>query len=249
MPWVKLSDDWYDDQQLIEVGPHATLLWIVGLSWSARNLTDGVLPRAQIRRLVDWTGCAEVAGMHGDDVTADVLAARLVDVGLWKPDEWGGFVIDNYLKYQPSRESVLASRERERQRWHDRKQKDSGDTPAGVGSDSGPPPTDPVPGPVPTSPSSSQDHSQRAAPTDDDFDWSLVWRLIAEHKRDQRDGKPSAAWVRTTARNQPDDEYEAGVTFAEKGRQLLAWLDIDERTLAEVLVGKRRCEHLPRRQP
>lgn len=106
MPWVKLSDDWYDDEDLIEAGPLAMLLWPLLISWSLRNLQDGRIPRGQVRRLVDWS---ELGAEPEQAIAPLVACGRLQAVET-------GYVITNFLKYQPSREKVLSDREKDKQR-------------------------------------------------------------------------------------------------------------------------------------
>lgn len=101
MPWVKFSDDWYDDHELIEAGPAAMLVWPVLITWCARNLTDGKIPSGQVRRLVDW----HTLGIDPEQAIAPLVAnGRLQDIA-------GGYYVTNYLDYQPSREKVLEDRE------------------------------------------------------------------------------------------------------------------------------------------
>jgi hypothetical protein len=52
MPWVKLTDDWYDDPKIAALDDHGIALWVIGITWCARNLTDGHIPAGAVRRLV-----------------------------------------------------------------------------------------------------------------------------------------------------------------------------------------------------
>ena len=96
MPWVKLSDDWYDDPDIIRAGADGGWLWVVALSWSARNLTDGRVPATLLTRLVDLP-----------DVPA--LVDRLVGLGLVEV-KGEDVVVANYHKYQPSPAPESATR-------------------------------------------------------------------------------------------------------------------------------------------
>ena len=62
MPWVKFSDDWYDDGKLAGADPAVLAMWAVGISWSARNLTDGEIPMGEHRRLVNLYGTFDSEG-------------------------------------------------------------------------------------------------------------------------------------------------------------------------------------------
>lgn len=131
MPWVKLSDDWYDDPKVIEAGDDGGWLWVVALSWSARNLTDGVIPKRQLPRLTTLP-------------KPEALAARLVEIGLFSVVD-GGWQIANYHDYQPTRDSVLAKRKADADRKATGKAKDSVRNPRGIQTESARPGPVPVP--------------------------------------------------------------------------------------------------------
>src|SRR5215207_3410137 len=96
MTWVKLDDNFPDHPKVMQAGPMAMWLYVSGLCYCGRLLSDGRIPRGQVRKLADVDGAME-------------LAARLVQVGLWEEcDE--GFRIHDYLHYNPSREQVQAER-------------------------------------------------------------------------------------------------------------------------------------------
>ena len=97
MTWIKLDDQFPDHPKVMAAGPLAAWLYVCGLAYCARLLTDGYLPAAQVRKLADV-----------DEATA--LADRLVGVGLWERVE-GGFRVHDYLEYQPSADRVRATRE------------------------------------------------------------------------------------------------------------------------------------------
>jgi hypothetical protein len=94
--WVRVDDQHPDHPKVIAAGPMAAWLNVCGWCYAARYLTDGFIPAGQVRRLADVPD-------------ADVLARRLVEVGLWE-DAAGGFVIHDYLEYNPSRAKVTAER-------------------------------------------------------------------------------------------------------------------------------------------
>lgn len=96
MAWVKLDDQFADHPKVTEAGPLAAWLYICGLTYCSRLLTDGFIPAAQVRRLADVK-------------SPDALAHRLVTVGLWEACE-GGYRIHDYFDYQPTRERVLSTR-------------------------------------------------------------------------------------------------------------------------------------------
>lgn len=129
MGWVRISDDFYDNEKIVAAGPHAMAVWVAAMAWCNRNLTDGLIPRPRARTLLDFTGHAILLNNFGGDdgdACSDYAIASLVDYGLLhepghkcrdcpqpKPN---GLVIHDYLKYQFSRaqieEKAAASKQR-----------------------------------------------------------------------------------------------------------------------------------------
>lgn len=228
MPWVKLTDDWYDDPLVVAAGDDGGWLWVVGLSWCARNLTDGVIPSRQVSRLVTL-----------DD--PPTVAAHLVELGLWTthPD---GFEVANYHRYQPTRESVLAQREADAKRK--RRSRESTDAPGNVRPDSERIPSPPVPGPVPDTPSSSSVlpvDSVHGVAVDDVLDIVADLRLAANQAAGKIKTSP-ARWRDRCRENLPDEKGARAV-------ELLEAFDIDARTCAEIVEGTRTTQYLTRRGP
>jgi hypothetical protein len=89
MAWVKLDDQWYDHPKLLDLPLEAVGLWVIGLTYSNRYLTDGYVPKAGVSRVV---------------AKPERQARHLVERGLWHPVE-GGWQIHDYLDYQPSAEA------------------------------------------------------------------------------------------------------------------------------------------------
>lgn len=109
MGWIKLDDRFLDHQKFLTAGPLAGYLHVAAIAWSNQNRTDGVIPVAQVDRLVNWAGIAETAQMdlhvRDEDVRARpvialVLASDLVDCGLWEVMANGDFAIHDYLDWQ-----------------------------------------------------------------------------------------------------------------------------------------------------
>ncbi len=124
MAWVRISDDFYDHPKFDAAGSLGIALWMAGLAWSNRNLTDGFIPRKTALRLLDFEDAAEAVshaernGVTNDprnnDITPSVarfVAERLVKAGLWIEAE-GGFSIHGYLDYQKSAAQITAERDR-----------------------------------------------------------------------------------------------------------------------------------------
>ncbi len=141
MAWVKLDDGFPDHWKLAELGPYAPLcgwLYVCGLAYCNRQLTDGRIPKTHIKRLAGFDHLSietgEIAGMasFGASIGPDLIADMLVRAGLWE-DGGTHYQVHDYLTYQPSRESVLAERAKtiaRQARWKERrdKAKREGDT-------------------------------------------------------------------------------------------------------------------------
>lgn len=104
MTWVKVDDGFPEHPKALAAGPLGLALWLCGLCYASRQLTDGFIPEGALRRLSD----VPQAARHAD---------RLVEVGLWERVE-GGWRIHDYDDHQRTREQVETEREaaRDRQR-------------------------------------------------------------------------------------------------------------------------------------
>lgn len=97
MAWVKIDDRFPEHPKVLALGDdyeHGITLYLRGLCYAASNLTDGFVPSRFVRA-------------DGD------TAERLVEVGLWRIAD-GGFVIHDYLQYQPSKTDAARRREKVR---------------------------------------------------------------------------------------------------------------------------------------
>ena len=99
--WVKIDDHFDEHDKTLDAGPLGMAFHVAALCYCNRQLTDGFIRNAKAKNLLDLEGMAD---------PSEVID-RLVRVGLWERVE-GGFQIHDYLDYQPSREKVLAERER-----------------------------------------------------------------------------------------------------------------------------------------
>jgi hypothetical protein len=125
MPWVRFDDQFPIHRKVDGLSDAAYRLHTSAIFWCARNLTDGFVSEDDL-----------------DGVTARVrtparFASECVKRGTWHearfdcpspkcaaPVDADGWVIHDYMEYQPSREQVLADRKKaaERQaRWREAK--------------------------------------------------------------------------------------------------------------------------------
>jgi hypothetical protein len=126
MAWVRVSDDFYDHPRFAMLTAPGIALWLMGLAWSNRNLTDGRIPASIPARLLpeEWkTGRDE-----------------LLEAGLWEEAE-KGYQVRDYGDYQKTREQIegLASKRSEagrrgaQRRWQT-EGKTGGKTPSSANS-------------------------------------------------------------------------------------------------------------------
>ena len=102
MPWFKLDDSFGAHPKVIHAGNAATGLWVRCATYSAQYLLDGHIPY-------------DVARRYGKPSEIQTL----LDVGLWQPNGTG-YVMPDYLEFNPSKEQVgqerAANRERQARR-------------------------------------------------------------------------------------------------------------------------------------
>jgi hypothetical protein len=105
--WVKLDDQLPDHPKIIAAGPAASWLFVAGLCFASRYLTDGHIPTHMLGHLTKQP-------------KPGALAARLVELGLWGTVD-DGWQVHDYTQYQRSREQIederrKASRRQSRKR-------------------------------------------------------------------------------------------------------------------------------------
>lgn len=99
MGWARFDDGYLDHPKILEVGPWAELLDMRAVIWCAKYDTDGLVTRVALKRL----------GREIPKVSTRVRG--LVDVGRWLSNEGGGWLVHDFLKYNPSK----AQRENDRE--------------------------------------------------------------------------------------------------------------------------------------
>lgn len=139
MGWIRVSDDFYDNDKLSDVGPLGVALYFAAMGFCNRKLSDGYFKKSKARMLLDFDGIgittatAEMCsfGVDGDEAAKTVIE-WLVAADLWHEqghdcdecharDDGGEptrneYLIHDYLKFQPSRAEVEAKAEANRKR-------------------------------------------------------------------------------------------------------------------------------------
>lgn len=241
MPWVRLDDGLAEHRKtrrLLRAGGHAAMNFhLLAIVHSAKYLTDGHVDNEFIADMCE-------VGKVKPKERARILDA-LVECGQWAVDELrGGWIIHDYLSYNPSRVKVLADRERDAAR------KARGRGTVSAGNDPGPEPESDgcPPGHVPDSariPSSvraSRPDPTRPTPTNNPPDpprgetAELPSRPPTGNRRTDRERweQQAAAWARSrwpdellpsviplmrTALGKPNATEQTVVAYVEEFRQ------------------------------
>lgn len=98
MAWVRIDDQFADHPKMAEVGPLGIALQISVLCYCNRFLTDGFFSKNVA------VGILKRLGIKRN------FLSKMVDAGLWHEAD-GGYTINGYLEYNPSKEHTLAKRE------------------------------------------------------------------------------------------------------------------------------------------
>lgn len=122
MVWARLDDELLDNPKVAKVGPIGFAVYVAGIVWCSRNLTDGHIPFGRANALLDLSAveydvgnpCAVPGGpstMASDNgLTVHKVAETLIAAGLWSRTE-DGYLVHDFLKHNPSRASVLLERD------------------------------------------------------------------------------------------------------------------------------------------
>jgi hypothetical protein len=98
MTWVKIDDTFPDHPRVVGLSDAAFRSHVAGLCYSARYLTDGSIPSSAMR-----------------SIGTRKSATELEEAGLWVRSDHG-WLIRDYLDYNPSRADVEGKREAARER-------------------------------------------------------------------------------------------------------------------------------------
>lgn len=108
MPWFRLEDNFHLHPKVRKAGNAATGLWVRCGTYSSQYLTDGRVS-------------AEVAHDYGRPREID----KLLESRLWI-ENGDGFLMPDYLEYNPSAEQVHADRAAARERQAKRRRDQQG---------------------------------------------------------------------------------------------------------------------------
>lgn len=101
MTWIKLDDGLPEHRKIVLAGSAAGWLYVCGLCYCSRQLSDGRIPKPMVDRLTDAATARSVG--------------RLVDQGLWV-DDGASYTVHDYQLYQRSAEQIEADRASDRRR-------------------------------------------------------------------------------------------------------------------------------------
>lgn len=110
MPWVRLDDRFPSHRKVALLSDRAFRLHVSALCWASENLTEGKIMDRELPVI------ARIRGVK-------TSAKELETAGLWDRVE-AGWMIHDYLEYNPDRAKVQAEREANaarQQAWRDRK--------------------------------------------------------------------------------------------------------------------------------
>lgn len=128
MGWIRVEDDFYDNEKMLAAGSIGRDLYWHGMGFCNRNLTDGLIPIRRALCLVDFTDSAVLDGIGGVDgqACAPIAVQRLLDAELWHEEGHScsscpqpgprNYIVHDYLKYQFSKAQIQEKAEKNRQR-------------------------------------------------------------------------------------------------------------------------------------
>lgn len=239
--WIKLMDTFPEHAKVAAAGPAAAWLYVCGLAYCSRLLTDGRIPKSVALRLADIKAPQREV-------------AKLVAVGLWH-DVDDAYEVHDYAEHQRSSEQVEADREAARERK--RRQRDKGKRPPPV------PPesrrdmpvshaevrlqeTEAVSETTSSSGSSTTPTQPDTTVVEEDerlrHCWDLLARTRLRHQRTTGAGPTNEiGWLRKVAADARTELYDEAV------RRITQYPTITAQQLAEVLNGQTSIlQYLPR---
>jgi hypothetical protein len=102
MTWARLDDLFPTHRKIRRLSHAAFRLHVSAICWCNLNLTDGFIPAEELRHVADVTAPKK-------------YATELVDAGVWDLTD-DGWMIHDFLEYQPSAQKVHAERDAKKKR-------------------------------------------------------------------------------------------------------------------------------------
>lgn len=201
MGWLKLDDKFPRNPKVLASDLEASWFYVCVLSHCAEQLTDGFLADTAVPLVAPHV-----------DAPRDV-AERLVAVDLICRVD-GGYMVPDYLDFNPSRESVLGRRAKdaERQSRHRSQRESQRDTEETSGVSPRVPSR-----PVPTGDSSSRQSSSTSPPSAETTTKAeQVADAVVEHRAKSRGKVGNKGWARSVRKNLRTDD--GGAWWAELER-------------------------------
>jgi hypothetical protein len=239
VPWVRLDDQFHTNSKAVIAGLEGRALYLAGLCWCARNLTDGNIDKRALPTV------AALAGVEPN------VADTLVAVGLWEQRD-DSYLVPDFLDYNPSRDQVIAEREAaaERQRKSRASRRDS-HRDSGRGHAVSSPAPVPIPDSNPVSSRPGNSQANGAHPDDETAATGAtaatavpddVWTAYADLKLAQQTNVRNAGpWKTRTAAN-------ARVELADQAARWWHMFELTPRRLAEALVDGNAPRNVPYRK-
>lgn len=101
MPWIRFEDNFPEHPKVLGISDGAFRLHVRAIAYCSRHLTDGVVSPAAVRSL---------SGGRAARLTSELVSARM-----WTVTDHG-WLIHDYLEYQPSRAETEERRKADRDR-------------------------------------------------------------------------------------------------------------------------------------
>lgn len=103
MAWAKFDDHFHSNPKIVQAGNAVAGLYARCITYCADYLTDGLVPGG-----IPWGFLSQ---LHDPSD----LVSLVTKAGLWEEVE-GGYLIPDYLEFNPSKEEVLENRRKEREK-------------------------------------------------------------------------------------------------------------------------------------
>ena len=105
---IRLEDGFPENPKVRKVGPAGVALYVSGLCYCSRQLSDGLIPDEAVQIIAEMVGVKR----HREVIEA------LTKARLWKRVR-GGYMVPDYRDFNPSREEISRKREENRRRQAD----------------------------------------------------------------------------------------------------------------------------------